>query len=729
MEGKPWWRGNLPAETSGFVGRESEVRQLLKLLGETPLVTVTGAGGVGKSRIAVRAAEECHDSCPDGTWLVELSGERDGDLLAHIVAAVLGLCEQSARPQTEALVEFLTGRNLLLLLDACDHLTTACRDLVTGILAGAPGVRIIVTSRQALGLPQEALLPVEPFEVPAAGPVPVANDALRLFLDRAGAVRRGLGAAGTGESAAEGTAEGAGKGAAQGAGKGAGKGALPEAAAPAAAVRICRRLDGIPLAIELAAGWLGDLPVELLADRLDRRFEDLAAGLSAGTTAGTTAGTAAGTAPLPRHRILRAALSWSHELCGPRARLLWARLSVFSGNFDTEAARWVCGDEHLADVPGLLVHLADRALLVRVPGGYRQPDAVREYGGERLVRLGERARFVRRHRCYHLDLARRADAAWYGPRQEEWAARLSFSIANLRLALGTGPSSAPPSAELAGALWVLWSCLGRLREGRHHLRRAIEAAPVTDPALPRLLWADGCVALAQGDLEYGRRRVEAALPAALGWDDHAAAGHARLRLAGSRLLTGDLDEAEAEAEVAREHFGRAEGATVGEPLALVTLAMAATWRGEFTRAVSTLEEMRRLCDARGERWARACGDYVLSVAQLSLGRVAEAAVAARRSLDVKWRFRDATGVVLALDQLAVIAAIQGDGYRTARLQGTGVRLWALFGLRGRGSESVSEPRTVAERTARQLLGDDVYDAVFAQGRDDDPGSAVAYALG
>ncbi|MFI6882650.1 hypothetical protein [Streptosporangium canum] len=167
----------------------------------------------------------------------------------------------------------------------------------------------------------------------------------------------------------------------------------------------------------------------------------------------------------------------------------------------------------------------------------------------------------------------------------------------------------------------------------------------------------------------------------------------------------------------------------GDLLALVTAAMAATWRGAFTEAVSVLEEVQRLCDARGERWTRACGDYVLSIAQLGLGRVAEATVSARRSLDVKWRFRDATGVALAADQLAVIAAVQGDGYRTARLQGGGARLRAVFGLREFGSEGMSEPRTVAERTARQLLGDDGYDAAFAEGHDDDPDSTMAYALG
>lgn len=317
MERNPWWRGNLPAETSGFIGRETEIRELLKLLAETSLVTVTGGGGVGKSRIAVKAAEECRDSYPDGTWLVELSGERNGELLASIVAAVLGVREHSARPRIETLAEFLADKHLLVLLDACERLLDACRALVAAILERAPGVRVIVTSRRALGLPREALLSVEPFETPAPDAAdPRTDDALRLFLDRARDV-----------------------------------------------------------------------------------------------------------------------------------------------------------------LPGL----AEKSLLARVPGGYRQPEAIRDHGGEWLVRLGEEARLVQRHRRYHLDPAREADAAWYGPRQEEWAARLNFSITDIRLALDSGDPAAPLSVELAGMLWILWSCLGRSSEGRHYMGRSIDAAPVTDP--------------------------------------------------------------------------------------------------------------------------------------------------------------------------------------------------------------------------------------------------------
>ncbi|GII04722.1 ATP-binding protein [Planobispora takensis] len=676
----PWWRGNLPAETSSFIGREAEIRKLIKTLADTPLVTVVGAEGVGKSRIAVKAAEECRDFHLDGAWLVELSGERNGDLLAHTVAAVLGLREESPRPQSEVLVEFLAGKKLLLLLDTCENLLPACRELVTAILAGAPGVRIVATSRQPLGLAEEAVLRVEPFPVPRPGDAaPGENDALRLFLDRARST--------TSDPPPDGTAL-------------------------EAAARICRRLDGIPLAIELAAGQVTTMRTEAFAERLESRFTALSANR----------------ALISHRQTLRAAIAWACELCTPDERLLWARLSVFAGNFDAEAAVWVCGDEHLPDVPGLLSALVERSLLIRVPGGYRQLDTIREYGREQLVGLHDEERLALRHRYYYLDLARRADRNWYGPDQESWARRLNFSITNLRLALDSDVPSSPMSIELAGTLWILWFCLGRMHEGRYYMKRAIDVAPITDPGLPKLLWADGCVAMAQGDMESGRHRAEMALAAALDWGDYAAAGHAQLRLATRALCVGELEEVAPSIELVREYFRRAQIMTVSEPLALVTAAMAAVWQGDFAKAIDVLEETQRLCDGRGERWARAYGDYVLSIAQLGLGRAEEAEFAARQSLEAKWRLRDTTGVALALEQLAVIAAVRGDGYRTARLQGSGMRLWTTFGLRGFGTESMSEPRTVAERTARQLVGDGTYDAAFAEGHDDDPDAAVAFAL-
>ncbi|MGC5016187.1 ATP-binding protein [Streptosporangium sp. DT93] len=795
MEQVQWWRGNLPAETNPLIGRRREVRRLLKLVADTPLTTVAGAEGVGKSRIAIRAAWERRDRHPDGVWLVRLSGERDGDLLADTVAAVLGLPERSARSQTEALAGFLADRRLLLVLDGCEHLLPDCRDLVAAITPAAPDVRIIVTSRRSLGLPGEALLPVEPFDVPGpaglpgpAGPTTSrgparrrepsgpegsgpegpeglqGDDALRLFLDRArtampeaepvgtepirtgpvGTEPVGTGPVGTGPVGTGPVGTGP-----------VGRGPVgTESIGTEPAARICRLLGGVPLALELAAGGLRTLPPKRLADLVDERLrassgDDGPALREQGVHDPAVHGR---TAPDPavrerdvhdpavhdpavqeravqeravQERAVRVALGVSHELCTPAERLLWARLSVFAGGFEPSDAEWVCGGEGLRDVAELLEHLAGRFLLERIPGGYRQPVAVREYGERRLALLGDEARTVRRHRYHYLDLARRAETAWYGPGQEEWAARLAFSMTDLRVALD---ETSPVRVELAGTLWILWFCLGRLNEGRRHMARAIETAPVTDPGLPRLLWADACVAIAQGELEQGRCRAEAALSAALDWGDHAAAGHAQLGLASRSLFAGALHEVEPLVERVRESFRRAGAATVSEPLALVTVAMAVTWRGEFDRAVSVLQEVQRLCDARGERWVRACGDYVLSIAQLGLGRLSEATQAARQSLDVKWRLRDATGVALAVDQLAVIAAVEGDGRRTARLQGAGVRLGVTFGLRAIGSEGMSEPRTVAQRTARQLLGDETYEALFAEGYGDEPDAAVAYAL-
>nr|BFE86111.1 hypothetical protein GCM10020093_087120 [Planobispora longispora] len=361
-------------------------------------------------------AEERRDSYLDGAWLVELSGERNGDLLPHTVAAVLGLREESARPQHELLVEFLAGKKLLLLLDTCEHLLPACRELVAAILARAPGVRIVATSRQPLGLPGEAVLPVEPFAVPSsASSASSASSTSPVSSAGAPGDRRG-----TTRSASSSTGRRPRRPVWPRTRPGCGP---PYGSAGVWAASPRRRAGGRAAA---------DPAPDLLAERLDGRFAALSANR----------------ALVSHHQTLRTAVSWTHDLCSREERLLWSRLSVFAGPFDAEAAVWVCGDEHLPNVPDTLADLVKSSLLIPVPGGYRQLDTVREYGRELLARLGDERRLALRHRHYYLNLARRADENWYGPDQEEWARSLNFSITNLRLALDSDPRPTPcPSSS------------------------------------------------------------------------------------------------------------------------------------------------------------------------------------------------------------------------------------------------------------------------------------------
>ncbi|MBB6554176.1 ATP-binding protein [Nonomuraea rubra] len=314
MAGK-WQAGNLPAELTSLIGRRGELDQVRRACRRSRLVTLTGVGGVGKSRLALRAAADLRPEFGGGAWLVELSPLLDGSLLPHAIAEALRLTDQTTRPMIEVLAEHLYGREVLLVLDTCEHLAGPCSATVTTLLDAVPGLRVLATSRRPLEAPGELVIVVDPLPVPPSGSTgPASGDAVALLAERAAETVPGF-------DLAEEDQEAVG--------------------------RLCRRLEGIPLAIELAAARLRELPVARLADRLDDRFSALEDDPAA-------------TAGPPWHQALRTAIGWSHELCEPAERLLWARLSVFAGDFDAEAVREICADERLpeADIGLLLDALA-----------------------------------------------------------------------------------------------------------------------------------------------------------------------------------------------------------------------------------------------------------------------------------------------------------------------------------------------------------------------------------
>ena len=675
-------RGNLPAEMSSFVGRADELEEIGKLLARTRLLTLHGSGGVGKTRLALKAAQNARKDYPDGVWVVELSPETNGDLLAGRIAGLLGLHLQSGHSVLEALTEFLAERRLLLVLDTCEHLVGPCSDLIVSILTDAPDVQIIATSRQELGLPLEVVMVVNPFPVPPPETADLASyDAMSLFLDRAKAVAPGL---------------------------------RTDERAMMAVARLCRRLDGVPLAIELAASHMRGLSAIQLADQLDDRFKLLADGDGL----------------LIRHYTLRTAAGWSHELCTPAERLLWARLSVFAGAFDVESACGVCQDERLPDVPAVLSSLATKSVLARVGDHYRMLDTIRDYGRDWLNELGEGNLMIRRHRDHYLSTARRMDAEWYGPRQLEWAYWAHKELPNLRTALNRCLTAGNHRAalELSGALWVLWCHLGLIREGRYYLDRALAACPGPNPARSKPLWAVAHLALIQGDMVLARSRAEECLENARRYGDADAEANAYLRLAGSCLFTADLGGARAYALEGAVKFREADPDSVRGPSIPLLLAMAATFGGDFDEAVEILREARLRCEACGELSQRSLCDYVLSLALFNRGEVAGAAEAARASLEVKWQLRDVVGSVLAIDQLARVAAAAGDGGRAAWLLGAAQRIWITFGLPGLGADAMTRPRESAATRAMDLIGPAAYAVAFEEGATSHIEATVAYAL-
>ncbi|MEV0322378.1 ATP-binding protein [Streptomyces sp. NPDC050658] len=694
--------GNLPAESTELIGRRAELAQVRRRLGESRLVTLTGVGGVGKTRLALRAAHEAQPSFRDGTWWVDLSALRRGEFLAHVVAEALPLADQTAKPMIDVLAGYLADRELLLVLDTCEHLVDECAPTIEALLAAAPGLRILATSRRLLGIRPEHLLTV--------APLPVG--------DRDGGGRGGEEAAAVALLTARAAEAVPGF-------------AVTDADRPGL-VRLCRRLDGLPLAIELAAARLRDLsPAELTA-RLDDRFAVL----------GTTEEVVDEAEP-PWHQALRTAIGWSHELCSPAERLLWARLSVFAGGFDAEAARRVCADARLPEdtVEGLLTGLADTSLLVSAPGGgpgprFRMLDTIREFGAFWLRKLGEERTLRHRHRDHYRALAHRADTAWMGPEQVAWYERVVAEYANFRAALDLclAEEDGHTAMDMGGALWFLWVACGFAREGRHYLERALALSPAPGPVLTKGLWACGATAVIQGDAEAGPRLAADMRTAAVQEADGTApvdetVAVAVLQLEGTSLMaSGQLARA-AEILDAVPRSPSVDGRYAAAwSMARSVRAFVHVHLGQSAQAAAVAGQVRAECARRDETWSRAWADYMCALAAMGLGRAEEAAALARTVVDGKRRLNDRSGMAMAIDLLASAAIASGQAEHAARLLGTAEQLWHPLGAPQSNVPELVAARAACEKQARGLIGDDAYTTAFRTGYDTAPDDAIAYAL-
>ncbi|WP_067490698.1 ATP-binding protein [Actinomadura hibisca] len=689
--------GRLPAEPNALVGRARELAQVSTSLKASRLVTLTGVGGVGKSRIALRAAWNARPAYPGGVWLVELGALRDGALLPHTIGAVLGLADQTVRPQTDVLAEYLADRRALLVLDGCEHLRPAVADLVRVLLQAAPELAVLVTGRQALSVPGERRITVPPLPVPdlpdrpdrPGGPGLRAsgNEAVALFLARAADAVPGF---------------------------------VLGAHEEETVVRLCRSLDGIPLALELAAVRLRSMTAADILTRLEDRFSLL--------------GTAH--AALPRHQTLRTAIGWSHELCTPGERLLWARLSVFTGSLDLDAAEAVCTDERLppAGVAELLAGLVDKSILLTCTDGdrirFRLLDTVREYGAGWLASLGEERTLRRRHCDHYRDLALRCENEWYGSGQLAWYQRLISEHPNVRAALDhclSDPDAAGECLETAAALWTFWIASGSMREGRRYLERALERASPDDPARAKAQWVCSYLAIGQGDLAAAAAFAEQAGLLAIRTGDRRHLACAVQFNAMALALGGEAERGGEAMSVAQALHGPLPPADVLPVMAMGMRAFALNACGALDQAVEMATRSRALCHESGELWWRSYMDWLLSMIWLDAGDGARAARLARAALEVKARFRDLVGIALCLETLAAVAAGH-DAVRAARLHGAAERLWAVI-----GAPCLSAPQFLAlhergERIARAALGDGSYERAVGEGDGWELPEAIAYAM-
>ncbi|MBM9622706.1 ATP-binding protein [Streptomyces zhihengii] len=669
----------LPAELNGFVGRAGELAAAARALEASRLVTLAGPGGIGKTRLALRAAATLKNRYADGVRLAELSLLTDPELVAHTLLAAIGVTDHTGRPARTVLLERLAPARMLLVVDGFEHLVDVCAGLLHDVLRGAPGVTVLAAGRRPLRLDGETVLPLGPMS---------EEDAELLFTVRA---------AGT---AAWQPAEGD----------------------PARVRELCRRLDGVPLALELAAGRLPALSLEQLLERTDDRF-----GLLTGGVRGA----------LPRHRTLRTTVGWSHELCTPAERLLWARLSVFAGPFDLEAVEYVCSGPDLPSeaVLDVLGELIAQSVVTRAEGTggarYRMLDTVRAYGAEWLASLGDTERLRSRHRDWFMGLATWCELEWFGPRQSDVAACADDALPNLRAAVEVcleRPDEAHLGQHLVGTLWFYWAGCGRLSEGRHWLDRVLAEDTRYEDARLKALWVLGYVAVLQGDDAAAAAALHECGEAAEAAGNVVAGAYATHRKGCLALLSDDMPRAERLLRRALADYDRAGELNSNVLMGRVELAMALVFQDRLEAAVAVCEEVREICGTFGEQWAGAYALYVLAYAAWTAGEHARARALLVECITVDHRFNDLVGLVLAIELLALVTASEGDPAEAAVLQGAAAPVWDSVGVTVFGSAHFGAPRELCARRAREQLGARRYEECVRAGRALPLDAAVRRAL-
>jgi predicted ATPase len=665
------------------------------VLGSTRLLTLTGAGGCGKTRLALQVASELRGEFRDGVWLVDLSPLSEPDLVKNSLASILRVQEGSERSLIEVLSDYARPRHMLLVLDNCEHLIAACAGLAELLLRSAPRLRILATSREALGISGETVWRVPSLSVPSSGghvppDVLLECEAPRLFVERAATVAPTFAL-------------------------------TPENAATV--VEICRRLDGIPLAIELAAARLNVLSVESINERLNNRFRLL--------TGGSRTAVA-------RQRTLEATVDWSFDLLSKTERRLLCHLSVFAGGWTLEAAEEVCACVGIKKdaMLDLLSQLVDKSLVnaeESVTGNrrYRFLETVRQYARDRLLRSGHVLKLRDRHLEFFFDLARTADLELQGPNQVQWLNRLEIEHDNLRAALEwclttTGTMDRP--LHLVCGLWRFWIRHNHFREGRQWVERTLSASADAPPSLrARALIAAADLSYFQGDYEAVQEFAEQVMAL-----DARGLNQERWTVAFAFFVLGisAVDKrafeqgtilAEKSLAVARE----TGSAWVGG-LARIPIFLGAIERGELERARLLIEEAVTVIRSTGDKFALATLLVNLSHVLVHQGEFEEAIAAAREGVMLARDTADRRSLTWCLIELGAAVAGLGQMKRAARLWG------AVESI----SQSIGSPLPTAVRgiqdlhlpSVRQALGEG-FDTALAEGRTMTPEAAIAYALG
>jgi len=591
---------NLPRALSSFVGREVDLAEVSERLGEHRLLTIAGAGGVGKTRLAIQTGTELRDRYPDGVWFVDFAPITDPELVASLVAQALGMSQQPGRPIDEAISAWLKRKRLLLILDNCEHVLATVAALAATILESAHDVRILATSRERLNIRGEAVHRLPSLAVPPKGSGLTADEAARygavaLFIDRAEAADTRF--------------------------------TLADANAPIVA-EICRRLDGIPLAIELAAARVRVLSIPNLSARLDERFKILTGG-SRGA--------------IPRQQTLTALIDWSYDLLAPHEQRFFMRLGTFSGGFGLDAVEAVCRDESIAAVDAfdLLASLADKSLVIADTSDererYRLLESTSAYALEKLKATGERERFARRHAEHFCERAETADEGYGSGSTIEWLGEVEPELPNYRAALEwalTQGRDPVLGGAIAGALQPLWWHAGLVVEGRY--------------------W-----------IEHALPRIDAA--------EHPAIA-ARLQLALSQLLSGKRRSDAAERALQLyESVGNVRGAARARQrrgFALYQMGRLAEARDEISQAVAALHGC-------GDAWNVANGLGQLAYIETMLGNLREGRELRTKAIAGMQALGDDAGIARVLGNLAELEFAAGNPEQALRLEDEALKMGLL----------------------------------------------------
>ncbi|MBY6537852.1 LuxR family transcriptional regulator [Rhodococcus sp. BP-349] len=661
---------------TSFIGRRKEIDEAHVRLQQSRLVTLLGPGGVGKTRLAERIAERTSRAFRDSYRWIDLASVRDPEALTSTAAAALGVIDQSNKDTMDKTLDYLRDKHVLIVLDNCEHLLEASAQFVASILAGTPEAHILATSRAPLGVGGETTFDLPPLSTPPPLPTGYAAadvavyESVRLLVERAQAIFTGFE---LNDSNANDIAE------------------------------LCSQLDGIPLAIELAAVRLRSLSPSQLTRRLDHRFALLTGG---------------DRSSMPRQQTLRALIDWSYDLCSDAERVLWARLSVFSGSLDLEAAEQVCSGGVVSEsgvietLDGLiaqsLVSVDRSAAELR----YSQLMTVREYGHELLETSGDSAAVYSRHRDHYVTKAQEFADDWFSPRQSQHLGLLRVDHDNLMSALDWSLRNGDfhSAAALSVALRYHWIAGGYLSDGRLRLERVL-ARLLSDESRGDVLWVAAWTALIQGDRDGALAHLNecSAIADRLGDSrlqshrDHWAGLHA--------LFSGHTSEAIALLSRAVD-VHRAQDDKASLLTASFMLAMAQAYDGQLEQSLITCDDVVAIADGHGEQWNKAYALWVSSVARFHLGETEHAISAAHKALGIQRDFKDKICTALSIEVLVWSAQAVGESEHAAELCGAASSVWKLLGTSVAAfGPHVERDSTTSMSAVQHALGISVFERI------------------